>query len=217
MSGSAPIETPAGACAPTMAEQRARQTDALLVQRCRRGDESAWAAIVDRFSSYVYAIATRFGLSDDRAQDVHQEVFTRAFTHLASLRDDGALKPWLAQLTRRAAIDRLRSDAREFPALAAEEVPDEDPDLEQIELAMTVQRALDGLPAPFGEALRRFFIDDASYRTIGAALGVPAGTIASRISRGLSMLRGVLDSDRVQAELGGDHVQVELARAPFEG
>lgn len=177
-------------------EERARRTDALLVQRCRNGDESAWSEIVDRFSSYVYAIAIRYGCSDDRAQDVYQEVFTRAFTHLKSLRDDAALKPWIAQLTRRAAIDRLRADDRERPAPDADEVSDEDPDLAQVEESMTVQRALDDLPAPFGEMLRRFFIEDQSYRTIGAGLGVAPGTVASRISRGLSMLRVVLDSDQ---------------------
>jgi RNA polymerase sigma factor (sigma-70 family) len=177
------------------AEGRARQVDALLVQRCRAGDAAAWAAIVGRFSSYVYAIAIRFGLSDDRAQDVYQDVFTRVFTHLDSLREDGALKPWIAQLTRRAAIDRLRADARELPALGAENMPDEEPDLEHIELAATVHCALDDLPAPFGEVLSRFFIEDQSYRTIGAALGVAPGTIASRISRGLSLLRTVLDPE----------------------
>ncbi len=134
-------------------EDRARRADALLVERCRGGDESAWAAIVDRFSSYVYAIVIRFGLSDDRAEDAHQEVFTRAFTHLDSLRNDGALKPWIAQLSRRAAIDRLRADAREVPASGAQNAPDQDRDLEQIEQAITVHRALDDLPAPFGEAL----------------------------------------------------------------
>jgi RNA polymerase sigma-70 factor (ECF subfamily) len=178
------------------AEGRSRQLDALLVQRCRAGDEAAWAAVVDRFSSYVYAIAIRFGLSDDRAQDVYQDVFTRAFIHLDSLREDGALKPWIAQLTRRAAIDRLRADAHELPALGAEEVPDAEPDLEQIELALTVHRALDDLPAPLGEVLSRFFVEDQSYRTIGAALDVAPGTVASRISRGLSMLRAVL-ADRL--------------------
>lgn len=175
------------------AEGRARQVDALLVQRCRAGEEAAWAAVVDRFSSYVYAIAIRFGLGDDRAQDVYQDVFTRAFMHLDSLREDGALKPWIAQLTRRAAIDRLRADARELPAWGAEDVPGAEPDLEHIELALTVQRALDDLPARFGEVLWRFFVEDQSYHTIGAALGVAPGTVASRISRGLSMLRAVLD------------------------
>jgi RNA polymerase sigma-70 factor (ECF subfamily) len=196
MSGPAATTTHAGTSPSTTAGDRARRTDALLVERCRGGDEAAWSEIVDRFSSYVYAIAIRFGLGTHRAEDVYQEVFTRVFTQLGSLREGGALKPWIAQLTRRAAIDRLRADAREGFSLGDEDLPDEDRDLEQIELAITVQRALDDLPEPFGEALRRFFIEDQSYRAIGAALGLPAGTIASRISRGLSMLRDVLDDPR---------------------
>lgn len=200
LGGSGSCTEPVGSAAATSvgryeAEARARQLDALLVRRCRAGDEAAWAAVVDRFSSYVYAIAIRFGLSDDRAQDVYQDVFTRAFTHLDSLREEGALKPWIAQLTRRAAIDSLRTHARELPALGAEDVPEAEPDLERIELAVTVHCAVDDLPAPFGEVLRRFFIEDQSYRTIGAALGVAPGTVASRISRGLSMLRAVLDHE----------------------
>lgn len=200
MTGPAATTIHPGTSPPTTAEDRGRRIDALLVERCRRGDEAAWSAIVDRFSSYVYAIAIRFGLGEDRAEDVYQEVFTRVFTQLGSLREGGALKPWIAQLTRRAAIDRLRADARERPSLGEADLPDEDRDLQQIELAITVQRALDDLPQPLGEALRRFFIEDQSYRTIGAALGLPAGTIASRISRGLSMLRGVLDDARALPE-----------------
>lgn len=173
--------------------EQARRRDALLVQSCRSGEESAWAAIVERFSPYVYAIALRFGLRDDRAQDVHQEVFMRVFTHLDSLHDERALRPWIAQLTRHVAIDRLRVEARESPEVDLERLPAEDPALERLELSITVRRALDELPAPFGEALRRFFIDDQSYRTIGAALEVAPGTVASRISRGLVMLGEVLD------------------------
>jgi RNA polymerase sigma-70 factor (ECF subfamily) len=183
----------------TAVEDRARQDDAVLVRRCRAGDASAWPVLVDRFSSYVYAITIGFGLSGDRAEDVFQEVFTRVFTRLDSLRDEGALKPWIAQLTRRAAIDRLRADRRELPALADSGVADEDPYFERLELAMTVQRALAELPAAFGEALTRFFLEDESYRAIAEALDVPAGTVASRISRGLSMLRAVLDSDGASA------------------
>lgn len=178
---------------PTSIEARSRAIDARLVRRCRGGDESAWTAIVERFSNYVYAIALRFGCSDDKAEDVFQEVFARVFTHLGTLRDDGALKPWIAQLTRRAAIDRLRADAHEIGVPDDEEVLTEGPDLEQIEQAMAVHRALDALPAPTSDVLRRFFLYDQSYRTIGDALGIPPGTVASRISRGLSALRTVLD------------------------
>jgi RNA polymerase sigma factor (sigma-70 family) len=174
-------------------DERARSLDARLVRRCRAGDEAAWTAIVERFSSYVYAITIRYGLSDDRAQDVYQDVFSRAYRHLDSLRDDGALKPWIAQLARRAAVDRLRADGRGRSSPGADAMGREDQGLEQIELAMTVHRALEELPPQYGEALRRFFIYDQSYRTIGAALGIPPGTVASRISRGLSLLRATLD------------------------
>ena len=183
----------------TTLEDRARELDAQLVRRCRAGDLSAWPELVERFSGYVHAIAIGFGLSGDRAEDVFQEVFTRAFTRLDSLRDEGALRPWIAQMTRRAAIDRLRADTRESPSLIDAEVPQDDPRLERIETAMAVRRALEELPDPFAEVLRRFFLEDQSYRAIGETLGMPAGTIASRISRGLTMLRELLEEDAAPA------------------
>jgi RNA polymerase sigma-70 factor (ECF subfamily) len=176
-------------------EEHSRRLDASLVHRCREGDGAAWSAIVMRFSSYVYAIVTRFGLRDDRAEDVYQDVFMRVFTALDSLRDEAALKPWIAQLTRRAAIDRLRSDAHDPAALDVDRLSDGESELERIEQAMMVYRALDTLPPAFQEAVRRFFIEDQSYRMISEALGISAGTVASRISRGLAMLREVLEAD----------------------
>src|SRR5665213_2284940 len=81
----------------------ARRRDALLVQRCRSGDESAWAALVERFSNYVYAILTRgFDLDQATAEDVFQEVFIRTYRSLGTLDQPESIKPWLAQLTRRA-------------------------------------------------------------------------------------------------------------------
>src|SRR5881409_4085407 len=92
-------------------------SDSELVSRCRAGDQAAWNELVERFSRYVYAISVQaFRLSDADAEDVFQEVFARAYQHLDKLRDDAAVRPWLAQLTRRLCIDRLRAAARERPA-----------------------------------------------------------------------------------------------------
>ena len=78
-------------------------SDAEVVAGCRRGDEAAWRELVQRFSRYVYAIATRaYGLRDRDAEEVFQEVFARSYERLGSLRNDEAIRPWLAQLTRRA-------------------------------------------------------------------------------------------------------------------
>src|SRR3954465_1303211 len=85
------------------------QTDAQLVSRCRAGEPEAWNEFVERFSRYVYAICSRgFRLAQHDAEDVFQEVFARAFERLSELRSDDAVRPWLAQLTRRLCIDRLR-------------------------------------------------------------------------------------------------------------
>ena len=93
------------------------QTDAQLVSRCREGDVDAWNEFVERFSRYVYAICSRgFRLAEHDAEDVFQEVFARAFERLSELRSDDAVRPWLAQLTRRLCIDRLRLLARDTPS-----------------------------------------------------------------------------------------------------
>jgi RNA polymerase sigma factor (sigma-70 family) len=84
-----------------------------LVARCRAGDEAAWAALVERFSRYVYAISIQgFRLREQDAEDVFQEVFTRVYERLDTLRRDDAIQPWIAQLTRRLCVDKLRAGSR---------------------------------------------------------------------------------------------------------
>ena len=176
-------------------------SDAALVARCRSGDEKAWAELVNRFSRYVYAIATQgFGLRQDDAEDVFQEVFARTYQHLDRLRDDAAIRPWIAQLTRRLAIDRIRAGSRE--QLVAEEVepPELDETLDRLDEALTVHEAMAGLSESCREILDRFFARDESYQTIGAELDIPSGTIASRISRCLARLREILEGRKPGAQ-----------------
>lgn len=170
-------------------------SDRDLVRACRKGSERAWALLVERFSRYVYAIAAKaYRLSDQDAEDVFQEVFARTFEHLDRLRADEAIRPWIGQLTRRLAIDRLRSSSREGPGAEPLEAVERDAgsELERIELALEVHAAMATLPEHCREILDRFFAQEQSYQEIAAALELPMGTIASRISRCLAKLRGQL-------------------------
>jgi RNA polymerase sigma factor (sigma-70 family) len=182
----------------------ARETDAQLVARCRAGDEAAWRELVDRFSRYVYAIAVQgFRLREAEAEDVFQEVFARVYERLGDLRDDEAIKPWLAQLTRRLCIDSRRASSRE--QLSDEEATDvPDDTLGRLDEALAVHEALAILPDHCQEILDRFFARDESYRTIGDALELPAGTIASRISRCLGKLRDSLEGRNQATGQSGD-------------
>jgi RNA polymerase sigma-70 factor (ECF subfamily) len=168
-------------------------TDAELVERCRAGDPGAWNELVERFSRYVYAVAIRgFRLGEQDAEDAFQEVFTRVYTNLHKLRDDAALRPWIAQLTRRVCLDSIAKGGREQPM--AEPVAEEgSDDLVEIEEAFTLREALTTLPEPCQEILDRFFARDQSYRTISSDLELPSGTIASRIARCLGKLREELE------------------------
>ena len=143
-------------------------------------------------------------MSDADADDVFQETFARAYERLDTLRDDDAFRPWLASLTRRLCIDRLRAGSREQPIedpdleLAAEDT------LEQLTQAFDVHAALADLPENCREILDRFFARDESYKTIADALDLPSGTIASRISRCLARLRERLgEENSTEARLEG--------------
>jgi RNA polymerase sigma factor (sigma-70 family) len=176
-------------------------SDAQLVARCREGDEAAWNELVARFSRYVYGIAVQaFRLSEHDAEDVFQDCFARVYEHLDKLRDDAALRPWIGQLTRRLCIDRLRSGSREQPVEEDELLAAAEDTMAALDEAMTVHEALAGLSGDCREILERFFTQDQSYRTIGDALDLPAGTIASRISRCLGKLREVLEGKNPDAE-----------------
>jgi RNA polymerase sigma-70 factor (ECF subfamily) len=164
-----------------------------LVERCRRGDDEAWREFVERYSRYVYAILVRgFRLAEFDAEDVFQEVFARTYVKLGALRDDAAVRPWLARMTRNLAVDLLRSKSRETPAEVIEP-EDLDDSLELLDEAMDVHGALGQVSEDCRNILERFFLRDESYRGIGEALGIPSGTIASRISRCLKKMRDLLE------------------------
>jgi RNA polymerase sigma factor (sigma-70 family) len=197
-----------GQAAASRTKLTAELTDAVLVARCREGDDEAWRELVERFSRYVYAIAVQgFRLPPHDAEDVFQDVFARVFERLDSLREDDAVRPWIAQLTRRLCIDRLRSGPREVETdvEGLADVPADDV-LAELEEAFDVHEALAELPENCREILDRFFARDESYRTIGDLLDLPAGTIASRISRCLDKLRTAFEGRNEPALPSGEQV-----------
>jgi len=164
--------------------------DAELIARCRTGDQDAWRALVQRHAALVHGILrSAFRLEPHDAEDAFQEVFTRLYVHVGNIREGQALRGWIAQVTRNVALDFLRRSSREIPTgEALDEHAFEDP-LRTLDEASGVRAALERLPAHQQDILDRFFARDESYQTIGTELGIPAGTIASRISRALAALR----------------------------
>lgn len=170
-------------------------TDAELIARCRAGDQTAWEALVRRHSGFVVAIVRGgFRLSPADAEDVFQEVFTRLYLRLGTIREGQAVRAWLGQVARNAALDQIRRSGREVVTGDPLDGSAFEEPLRGVEEALSVRAALAQLPAHQQEILDRFFARDESYDTIGAELGIPPGTIASRISRALAALRVAWES-----------------------
>ena len=163
----------------------------------RQQDGCSGAALVARFAPYVRTIAVRgYRLSEQDGEDVFQEVFLRAWTHIDTLRDDAAICPWLGQLTRRLAIDRIRARTREAARADLDtlhDVPAADL-LAGLDESLTVRDAIERMSGIHRDVVDRFFVEGQSHATIAADLGIAEGTVASRIARARIRLRTNLTS-----------------------
>ena len=166
-----------------------------LLQRAASGDRQAWDAIVDRFSSLVWATARAHRLSRDDAADVAQTTWLRLVEHLDRIRDPERLGAWLATTARHESLRVIRRGGRE----QATDEPDlfEAPDdatvdrllLEQ-ERDGTLWRAFASLSDRCKTLLRILLADEPpSYEEVGAALGMPVGAIGPTRMRCLDRLR----------------------------
>jgi RNA polymerase sigma-70 factor (ECF subfamily) len=170
----------------TAVSEVAEHTDAQLVELAREGDTAAWGAVVDRYSSYVYAIAVRaFRLREREADDVFLEVFRRLYADLDSLR--GQLRKPIGRAARNLCLDRCSYAALDPSTAVA---------LLQIEAAMDVRGALGSLVGSGGELLHRFFVLNHSYRAIADDLGVPVAAVPGRVASALDDLCDLLAAER---------------------
>ena len=174
-----------------------------LVSRCLSGDETAWEQFVREHTRHVYAICYRFTGSSAQAQDLTQEVFLRVFRTLKSFRSaEGSLGTWLTRVTRNLLIDHYRRSRQERVTDPIEErlpvieeagnVPRPDQALAGREASEILQQALEKLSPDLREAVILRDLQEMEYREIAQALGIPEGTVKSRINRGRAELGRLL-------------------------
>jgi RNA polymerase sigma factor (sigma-70 family) len=181
-------------------------TDKQLLLACRRGEESAWEALVNRYQRLMYAIPRRAGLDDDQAAEVFQEVFTTLFQKLNDIEDPDRLHAWLVTTARRKtwrliSKSRLTSqmqsgDDQDGAAEEMSKIPDTSPlpdeELLKLEEQHRVRAALEGLEERCRKLLTMLFyaFETPSYSEIAVSLGVSEGSIGPTRARCLEkMLR----------------------------
>jgi RNA polymerase sigma-70 factor (ECF subfamily) len=166
--------------------------DASLLAAIRGGDESAMAALYDRYSSIVYSVALRVLSDTGAAEDVLQEVFLQLWRNPGLFdASRGNLAPWLAVITRNRAIDALRKRRPEsdIADVIISVEPDMASDAERARAMEKVRGVLESMPAAQRGALEMAYFEGLSHSEIAAKTGEPLGTIKTRIRSGLLSLR----------------------------
>jgi RNA polymerase sigma factor (sigma-70 family) len=166
------------------------------VRRAAAGDESAWSAIVESFSSLVWSVGLRAGLSRADAGEVVQMTFLRLVENLGKLREPEALGGWLATTARREAWRIGRAAGKEIPAEATPEVEEPDPGPEEravaSDRAREVRHAFARLPERCARLLELVVVLALPYVQVSAILDLPVGSIGPTRARCLERLRGLL-------------------------
>jgi RNA polymerase sigma-70 factor (ECF subfamily) len=185
-----------------------------VVRRCMDGESGAWSELVRAHHRRVYGLCYRFTGNPTDAEDLTQDVFLKVYSNLASFDTmRGSLQVWITTMTRNLLVDNFRrtrnlrstgsldegwessDELRPSDRLTASG-PTPHESAAQKELARMVQGALAKVSVELREAVILRDLQDLDYKEIAQVLGIPEGTVKSRISRGRAELARLLERNK---------------------
>jgi RNA polymerase sigma-70 factor (ECF subfamily) len=172
-----------------------------LMPRIARGDQRAFAALYDELAPVLYGVALRVVRDRAQAEEVTQEAFVEVWRQAARFDPArGGVRGWAVTIARRRAVDRVRSEQsrrlrqhRQAASLAGEPAGPSEAVIDSFERDRA-RRALNELSGGQRQALELAYFDGLTHVQIAEGLGVPLGTVKSRIRDGLLRLRGLMAS-----------------------
>lgn len=182
-------------------------TEQELVERAKKGDESAFEVLVTDNEKRIYNLCRRLTGNPEDAAELTQEAFLNAWRGLGRFQGESSFSTWLYRLASNACIDFLRKEKRrqnlsmtvsldDEEEARQVELPDErytpERELERTEVRQAVAAGLERLTPEHRQVLVMREINGLSYAEIGAVLGLEEGTVKSRIARARNALRKVL-------------------------
>ena len=197
--------------------------DAELVKRALDRDEAAVRTIIKANNRRLYRLARGILRHDNEAEDVVQETYVRAFTHLAEFRGDSSLSTWLSRIAMNEALGRLRRERPgvelsslpqgtleaqiiQFPLISAAEDPEKS--MAQREIRNVVEGAIDELPEAFRLVFITRVVEGMNVEETAEILDLKPETVKTRLHRARTMLR-----DNVEKKIG----PVVMEAFPFAG
>ncbi|MGE0433294.1 MAG: RNA polymerase sigma factor [Planctomycetota bacterium] len=175
-----------------------RLSDADLMERCKRGDARAFHILYDRYRDWVLRQARRYVRQDSDALDVMQEVFRYLFTLVPNYKPQAQLTTLLYKVVRNTCLSEIQRRRRQHSLSLDDdennyEAPaPEEPGLDCPLDVAQVTEAIEGMPDTYREVIVLRLVEEWAYQDIAESLGIPLGTVKSRLHNGLEILRGKL-------------------------
>lgn len=186
--------------------RRLEKSDAELVKACRRGDETAWNDLVDRYQRLIITIPRRAGLSEEQAADILQEVFLTLFEKLDEIEQPDKIRSWIVTTAKFKTWGLVRSEKGFYSPETEEEMeremaglPDTSPladeRLIELEQQHQIRTALQELEERCRTILSMIYLRDAaaSYVEVASAIGVGETSISPMRARCLKKLAKILE------------------------
>jgi RNA polymerase sigma-70 factor, ECF subfamily len=165
-----------------------------LIEQCLAGDQAAWEQIVRQNWRKVFNVAYKFVGKHDEAEDLTQDIFLKIFKALKTFDRRANFQTWIISISRNLCIDHYRSVRKERQTIARDvDTSDLQPATtergpyavaEHQDLKAQLRQALETLPLTLRTAVVLRDLQELSYQEIADRLGLPEGTVKSRINRG---------------------------------
>jgi RNA polymerase sigma-70 factor, ECF subfamily len=165
-----------------------------LIEQCLAGDQVAWEQIVRQNWRKVFNVAYKFVGKHDEAEDLTQDIFLKIFKALKTFDRRANFQTWIISISRNLCIDHYRSVRKERQTIARDvdsselqpATSDRGPyaQAEHQDLRAQLRQALETLPITLRTAVVLRDLQELSYQEIADRLGLPEGTVKSRINRG---------------------------------
>jgi RNA polymerase sigma-70 factor (ECF subfamily) len=173
-----------------------------LIDRCRRGDETAFRELVDQYKGLVFALIARSITNRARAEEVAQDVFLKVHKGLPYFRGDAKLSTWIYRI----AINALSQERPELATTSLDETDAgddrprhqpgaDDPAFGDLVLKDRLQKAIERLPLQYQVLVNGHYLKGMRYEDLAEALDLPMGTVKTHLHRAKRQLRVLLETE----------------------
>jgi RNA polymerase sigma-70 factor (ECF subfamily) len=169
-------------------------SDKEIIEKIRNSDQELYAVIIDRYQKKLIRYAYNLTKDNDKAADIVQESFIKAYINLNSFNIEKNFSSWIYRIVHNQAINITKKYQKETPLLENWDFKSEDDiegDFGEKEIKENVEGCLKEISLLYSEPLSLYYIDEKSYEEISDILRIPMGTVATRINRAKKLMKKI--------------------------